>query len=136
MAEQNSFLGTGWGFPPTFVKGGRSVEMTADAEDINRSLQILFTTMKGERVMRPKYGCDLSIFQFEPIDTTLISYMTEVVRDAILLYEPRIRLIDLTLTPYQNEGRVDINVEYEIKGTNSRFNYVFPYYKEEGTNII
>lgn len=134
MAERN-FLGKGWGFPPTFTKGSPGVKMTTDAEDINRSLEILFTTAKGERVMQPKYGCDLSQFQFEPIDTTMINYMTEVVREAILYFEPRIRLIDLTLEPYQNEGRIDINIEYEIKNTNSRFNYVFPFYKEEGSNI-
>ncbi|MFH5833418.1 GPW/gp25 family protein [Halalkalibaculum sp. DA384] len=135
MDEGRSFLGKGWGFPPAFVRGSRSVDMTQGAEDINLSLTILFTTMTGERVMQPRYGCDLSQFQFEPIDTTMITYMTEVVRDAILYFEPRIRLIDLTLVPFQHEGRINITLEYEIKKTNSRFNYVFPFYKEEGSNI-
>lgn len=135
MDEENTFLGKGWSFPPTFMKGSRSVVMTSGEEDINRSLQILFTTLKGERVMRPEYGCDLSQFQFEPIDTTMLNYMREVVRDAILLYEPRIRLVGLSLEPRPGEGRIDITVEYEIKRTNSRFNYVFPFYREEGTNI-
>lgn len=135
MEEENTFLGIGWSFPPTFMKGSRSVVMTEGEEDIKRSLQILFTTLKGERVMRPEYGCDLSQFQFEPIDTTMLNYMREVVRDAILLYEPRIRLLDLSMEPRTGEGRIDITVEYEIKRTNSRFNYVFPFYREEGTNI-
>lgn len=135
MKENSEFLGRGWDFPPTFSRSSRSAAMTEGEEDINRSLRILFTTLKGERVMRPNYGCDLSQFQFEPIDTTMLNYMQEVVRDAILLYEPRIRLIDLGLDPHPGEGRIDIEVQYEIKSTNSRFNYVFPFYREEGTNI-
>ena len=33
------------------------------------------------------------------------------------------------------EGRVLIGVAYRVKATNSRFNFVFPYYKDEGTDI-
>ncbi|MCW9708162.1 GPW/gp25 family protein [Fodinibius salsisoli] len=134
MAEKN-FLGTGWSFPPTFNRGKGGVQMTSDAEDINRSLQILFTTMIGERVMQPRYGCDLQQFLFEPIDTSMKSYMREIIRDAILYFEPRIRLLQLYLEPIETEGRIDITIEYEIKGTNSRFNFVYPFYIEEGTEI-
>ena len=109
--------------------------MTSDADDINRSLQILLTTMIGERVMQPRYGCDLHQFVFEPINTSMITYMREIIRDAILYFEPRIKLLKLHLEPFENEGRIDITLEYEIKGTNSRFNYVYPFYLEEGTEI-
>ncbi|MDZ7695054.1 MAG: GPW/gp25 family protein [Balneolaceae bacterium] len=135
MAEEKSFLGTGWSFPPKFSKGSGKIQMTTDEDDINRSLQILFTTMVGERVMQPRYGCDLHQFLYEPIDTSMITYMREIIRDAILYFEPRIKLLDLYLEPFEYEGRIDITVEYEIKGTNSRFNYVYPFYQEEGTEI-
>jgi flagellar motor switch protein FliM len=35
----------------------------------------------------------------------------------------------------QNEGVVWIEIVYRVKSTNSRFNFVFPFYKLEGTDI-
>ena len=135
MADNSSFLGTGWGFPPTFNKESRGVEMTSDVADINKSLEILFSTALGERLMQPRYGANLNRFLFEPITETLKTYMKDLINDAILYHEARIKLLDLKLEAFELEGRIDITLEYLIKGTNSRYNYVYPYYLEEGTNI-
>ena len=135
MAEKKSFLGTGWSFPPSFRKGKGGVLMTSDAEDINRSLEILFSTLPGERVLQPRYGCDLHQFLYEPIDPSMLSSMKDIVTDSILYFEPRIRLVNLYLVPFENGGRIDITIEYEIKGTNSRYNFVYPFYLKEGTEI-
>lgn len=135
MADSNSFLGTGWSFPPTFNKESRGVVMTSDVEDINKSLEILFSTALGERLMQPKYGANLDRFLFEPITESLKTYMKDLINDAILYHEARIKLLDLQLEAIELEGRIDITLEYMIKGTNSRYNYVYPYYLEEGTNI-
>jgi phage baseplate assembly protein W len=61
--------------------------------------------------------------------------MKDLIKDAILYHEARIKLIDLKLEVFDLEGRIDITLEYMVKGTNSRYNYVYPYYLEEGTNI-
>jgi len=135
MAETKSFLGTGWGFPPTFSKEKKGVVMTSDIDDINKSLEILFSTVLGERIMQPTYGSDLSKFLFEPIDTTLKTYMKDLINDSILYHEPRIKLLDLTIEPFELEGRINITIEYLVRGTNSRYNYVYPFYLEEGTNL-
>lgn len=128
----NSFLGTGWGFPPTFRKGTQTVDMVSDEQDVQQSLEILLTTGVGERVMQYRYGCNMTRLLFEPLNTTLQTYMEDIVKTAILYFEPRIVLNSVKLIPMSNEGRVDIKVEYTIAGTNSRYNYVYPFYKEEG----
>lgn len=128
-----SFLGTGWAFPPTFVKGSQNVTMASDEEDIKQSLQILLTTGIGERVMQAKYGCNMTRLLFEPVNTTLQTYMEDIVKTAILYFEPRIVLNAVVLEPFANEGRIDIKVDFTIEGTNSRYNYVYPFYKEEST---
>lgn len=135
MSKHKSFLGIGWSFPPTFKKEKGGVLMTTDEEDINKSLEILFSTGLGERLMQPTYGSDLSRFLFEPISATLKTYMKDLIKDAILYHEPRIKLLDLTLVSYDTEGKIDITLEYLVKITNSRYNYVYPFYLEEGTNI-
>ena len=137
MAEENkSFLGTGWGFPPNFVKGLNSVELISDEEDIRSSLEILLSTRIGERIMQPTYGCELTKLLFEPIDIALTAYIKDLINDAILYHEPRIVLNDVILDISDSEeGIVEITLDYTITSTNSRYNYVYPFYLNEGTNI-
>ena len=131
-----SFLGTGWGFPPAFSIGNGGVGMLSDAEDIQSSLQILLSTRPGERVMLPRYGCNLDEMIFEPLTTTFKTYMKDLISTAILYFEPRIDVNNIELDDTgELEGRILISVDYTIRSTNSRFNFVYPFYKKEGTEI-
>lgn len=131
-----SFLGTGWSFPPTFDKSAAALLLTSDEEDIQRSLQILLSTRKGERVMVPDYGCNLEEMLFEPMTTTFKSYIRDMIRTAILFYEARIELHAVKIDDSREaEGVILIIVDYTVRTTNSRFNFVYPYYKQEGTEI-
>ncbi len=89
MSIDKSFLGTGWGFPPEFNKQG-SVRKVAAEEDIHESLFILLSTNPGERVMQPTYGCGLKSQIFEEINETAVTVMVDLVRRAILFFEPRV----------------------------------------------
>ena len=134
MKKNNSLLGTGWGFPPAFSRES-GVHMASDEEDIRQSLKILLSTEVGERVMQPKYGCNMNRLVFEPLDTSLQTYMKHLINTAILYFEPRIILNNVQLEAVVNEGRIDINLDYTIATTNTRHNYVYPFYKKEGTEI-
>jgi len=125
-----SFLGTGWSFPPSFSEG--KVSMSADETDIYESLHILFGTSAGERFLQPKYGLDMHELLFEPMNTTLRTFLVDRIRTAILVYEPRIRVVNLNIdSPDPNEGTLSILLEYEVRATNSRFNLVFPFYNND-----
>jgi uncharacterized protein len=132
MGDDPSFLGTGWSFPPTFTERGADVATVFDAEDIHQSLQILFATSLGERVMQDDYGCDLGRFLFEEIDQSLINSLTGLVSDAILFHEPRIALNNLQISDGEAEaGLLLIQMDYTIRTTNSRYNMVYPFYLSE-----
>src|SRR5688572_33308782 len=94
----NSFLGTGWSFPPTFNFETKGIELVKDIEDINQSLNILLSTSLGERVMQPRYGCNLHDYLFEPLSSDVIGYIQDLVENAILIYEPRILAERVTVT--------------------------------------
>lgn len=130
-----TFLGTGWSFPPVFDNETGTIELVSNLEDINQSLNILLSTSLGERVMQPKYGCNLTDYLFEALSSTTIGYIKDRVENAILFYEPRIIVEKIEVTSDESfdliEGRFTISVEYTIIGTNSRFNYVYDYYKNE-----
>ncbi len=135
MESDHQFIGTGWGFPPTFRKADNKLEMVSGREDIEQSLEILLSTHVGERIMQPKYGCNLDRLIFEPLDSTLVTYIKELIETAILYFEPRIIVNNITIEPIHNEGKLEITIDYTIAVTNSRFNYVYPFYKTEGTEV-
>ncbi len=136
MSNETNFLGRGWAFPPVFYAASKSVGMEEGVEDINSSLFILLNTVTGERVMEVKYGCDMKEFVFEPLTTTLKTYMTDKIKTAIAFYEPRIEVENVELTDDEElEGKVIIDILYKVRSTNSRYNFVFPFYKQEGTEL-
>ncbi len=132
MEAKKSFLGVGWSFPPTFYKNPCRVEMVSDEEDIEQSLKILLSTRHGERIMQPEYGCNLDVLLFEPINTSLITFVKDLIEKAILYHEPRIDLkkIDI-ITDQVLEGLLLIELEYVIRTTNSRYNMVYPFLLKE-----
>ena len=134
----SSFLGTGWSFPPQFEPGGApgSVVMTSGEEDVEASLRILFGTALGERFLNPKYGLDMHELLFDPVSTTLKTYLEDRIKTTVLIYEPRINLVSLELdTSDLLEGNLRILVEYEIRATNSRYNLVFPFYTTDSNEV-
>ncbi|OEJ98589.1 hypothetical protein A8C32_05155 [Flavivirga aquatica] len=135
--KHSLFLGTGWGFPPTFHKeSSLGIEMTSNEKDIQQSLEILLNTKIGERVMNPRYGCDIYAYLFESISNSRVHQIIEMIRIAILRFEPRIKLIKVHLDESEYlDGVIKVNLDYRIPLTNTRFNLVFPYYKIEGTDI-
>ena len=134
--QKDDFLGKGWGFPPTFNPAIQGVEMTEKEEDINRSLQILLTTRAGERIMQPKYGCNLDEMVFEALSTTTKTIIIDKITTAILYFEPRIEVTSINMdTTNELAGEILIRIEYQVRATNSRFNFVFPFYVNEGTEL-
>ncbi len=130
------FLGRGWSFPPAFSKHSSRVEMLEQEADIASSLEILLSTVPGERVMLAEFGCNLQELVFENIDTTLKTLMVDKIQSAILYFEPRIDVETVRLDDRLGlEGVVLIEINYRVRATNSRFNFVFPFYKNEGTDI-
>lgn len=133
---KRDFLGRGWSFPPAFNVGRAGVEMLEEEADIASSLEILLGTAQGERTMLPQYGCNMDELVFENLDTQMKTLMADKIETAILYHEPRIELEKVRLNEDgELEGVVLIEINYRVKSTNSRFNFVSPYYKLEGTDI-
>ncbi len=136
MNDNKNFLGRGWSFPPEFNRASKGVEMLEQEKDIESSLNILLSTRLGERIMQPDYGCNLDEMVFEAMNLTMRTYLKDLIEHAILYHEPRIELEKLEIdTEREVEGVLLILIDYRVRTTNSRFNFVYPYYKNEGTNL-
>jgi len=141
MADNDlgSFLGTGWGFPPTFKRSNRGVSMVSDLEDIKESITILLSTILGERVMRHDFGANLHELVFENMNLTSKTIATSTIKTALVLYEPRVKVNSVELEEGVNDslqGLMNIRVDYTVRAVNSRFNLVFPFYLTEGGQLL
>jgi len=130
MAKE--FLGRGWKFPVNVDPEGH-IAMSEYEEDIKEAIWIILSTSKGERVMRPDFGCGIHDYVFASLNTSNLMLIENNVREALTIWEPRIKLLKVeTLSEKAAEGILMINIEYEVRTTNNRFNLVYPFYLKEG----
>lgn len=132
--QSGTFLGTGWAFPPAFFDGGEDVRMVSGEEDIFQSLQILLATSLDERVMQEDYGCNLRDYLFAELDQRLLDDLRSAVTNAIRAHETRINLEDVgfEIDADPQGAVIHIRIAFLVRGTNSRFNMVYPFYLQEG----
>lgn len=130
--RDKSYLGKGWAFPPRLGENSVPTAMVSAEEDIRQSLFILFSTRKGERIMRPDFGSDLHNMVFHNMDLTARTQLRDAIERAVLYFEPRITLVDVQFdVSEERNGIMRISLEYIVRQTNARSNMVYPYYYEE-----
>jgi phage baseplate assembly protein W len=126
-----SFLGVGWGFPVSPDSSG-ALAIAAYEESVRQAVWIVLGTAKGERAMRPDFGCGIHDLVFEQNTAATAGKVTQLVKETLLRLEPRIDLLDVQVQA-QNSGEVlQISIDYGVRATNNTFNLVFPFYLEQG----
>jgi phage baseplate assembly protein W len=132
MVDPRAFLGRGWSFPVRVDEKTGAVRLSEYEADIQQSMWIILSTAKGERVMRPDFGCGIHNLVFEVINTTTLTDIEENVREALALFESRIEVRQVkTLTNAGVDGQVRISIDYDVRGTNNQLNFVYPFYIKE-----
>ena len=126
------FLGRGWTFPVKIDDRG-GIALSEYEKKIKESIMIILSTAKGERVMRPDFGCDIHEFAFSIINTSALTMIKSAVKGALLSWEPRIEVLDVgTSSEKIEDGILLISVDYKIRTINNEFNLVYPFYLKAG----
>ena len=124
------FLGKGWPFP-VFDKTSAIPTRIGEAS-IRDAIWIILATAPGERVMRPDFGCGVHALVFAVHDSTTLGRVEREVYEALVRWEPRIEVLDVT-TQEKGKGEVLlINIHYRVRSTNNFFNLVYPFYLTAG----
>ena len=125
------FLGVGLSFPLKVEDG--KVAMSGYEESVRQSIVLILGTAKGERIMRPDFGCGLQELGFSVNDTSTASLAIFYIEEALKKWEPRIELINVDVGTDNNEGdKLNIGIEYRVITTNTRYNLVYPFYLGRG----
>ena len=128
----SDFLGVGWAFPVSVDARGR-IALARQERDIEEAVQMILLTPKGQRVMRPDFGCQIHDLTFSPNDATTAGLAAYYVKEALGMWEPRIRVQDVsTSIDPRNASRLLIEIHYEIKASHDRRSLVFPFYSIPG----
>ena len=86
--------------------------------------------------MQPAYGCRIHAMIFESINENTITEIKDAIERAILFFEPRISLNSIDVdTSDSYEGRLNIQLNYTVRTTNTRSNIVYPFYYIEGSHV-
>jgi uncharacterized protein len=128
----SDFLGLGWNFPVDCDDDGGQIELAPDGEEgVRQSIWMILGTSRGERVMRPDFGCGIHDLVFGVNDAATATAVAGAVRDALAAWEPRIDVLDVYAVPDPSRPNLlTIEINYRVRSTNSRFNLVYPFYLE------
>jgi len=128
MTAGADFIGRGWSYPlGTSATGG--IALSSGDDEISESIRLILGTAPGERPMRPDFGCAVHDLVFAAVDANFAGQVAYEVRASLLRWEPRIEVVDVTVTlDDERDGVVLIGIDYTLRTTNDRRNLVFPFY--------
>jgi hypothetical protein len=122
------FIGAGWAFPPTTDATGGIALVTRERE-VDQAIRLILGTARGERPMRPEFGCRIHDHVFGPANAATAGQIAYDVREALERWEPRIVVLEVGVSYDRIEtGTLYVDVAYQIVGSNDPRNLVFPFY--------
>jgi len=131
MATRRDFLGKGWAFPVN-AGGTGGVSSSSYERDIEESVRVIIGTAFGERVMRPDFGCGIHDLVFAPNNAGTRQLVIHHVKEALYTWEPRVINVEVDAqSDPGNPAMILVDLSYEVRATNSKFNLVYPFYLEK-----
>jgi len=130
VAQGGDFIGIGWSFPTTITPAG-SVRLVGGGEDIDAAIRMILSTIPGERVMRPEFGCKAKLLLFAALNAATHALLAQYVEQALKRWEPRIDLEQVNVNADPDpakEGVLLCTIEYTIKATHDRRSIVYPFF--------
>lgn len=128
----DDFIGAGWAFPVRTDAGG-GIALSSGTRKIEESMRLILSTARGERPMRPEFGCGIHNLVFDGVGPDSIDRISDEVRSALLRWEPRAVVAEVLVTPDEDDqALVYIDVRYTTTSTNDPRNLVFPFYTIPG----
>ena len=128
MAQQVDFVGRGFAFPMGANPSGGTA-MVGGTHNIEQAMLLVLGTAKGERAMRPEFGCGIHELVFDTVDPSLVGRVSREVSESLTRWVPRIEVKAVTASADPaSPSTLLVDVAYLVKATNDQRNLVFPFY--------
>ncbi len=126
--DNNNIIGAGWSSPLRIDSRG-GIALSQHDTGIEESIRMILSTARGERCMRPNFGCDIHNLVFAPNNATTWGLAAHYVEEALGMWEPRINVIEIDPQPdLDDPSRLLINIKYSLKATNDSRSLVYPFF--------
>jgi phage baseplate assembly protein W len=124
----DNLVGAGVAFPLRVdARGGLALSRSHD--DVDEAIRLIVGTAKGERPMRPEFGCGIHDYVFEAIDSYTLGRIDYEIRLSLDRWEPRIDINDIEFDTSEAElGKLIIDISYSLRATSDVRNLVYPFY--------
>lgn len=124
---------------PEFYGRGASHPLRPDARGlaeavgrrkVEESILLILGTARGERVMRPDFGCNLNTLVFAPNNSTTANLARYYVQDGLARWEGRVEVLNVEVTNDHANAALVIDITYRLRATHDVHTLVFPFYLE------
>lgn len=130
------FLGCGMKFPPQIDKSTGRFAVSSGAASVKEAIYLILMTSRGERWLEPDFGGRLMSYTFMDTSLTLLGLMSNELRALLLEQEPRISGVNVEIDSETREGCLLVEITYTLAESNTRDNFVFPFYINAQTEEV
>lgn len=118
---------TGWAFPVE-TDGRGDIETVTGEADIREAIRVILGTAKGERVMRPAFGCAIHDHVFAAVTPATLGSIERDIREALDRWEPRIEVESVEADDASEDpGVVDVTIAYRIRARDRTSTLTYPF---------
>ncbi len=127
-----AILGSGWKFPIR-LSGRGGFSLSLEEQDVAEAIWIVLSTARGERIMRPEFGCGVHDYVFAPNNANTRGAVAYQAQQALIRWEPRIDVVDVRADDDPGQPNLLlISIDYRIRANNAFHNLVYPFFLLEG----
>jgi hypothetical protein len=127
-----SILGAGWRFP-IVINGRGGFSFSSGEQSVAEAIWVILSTARGERIMRPEFGCGIHDYLFAPNNASTRGAIAYQVQQALVRWEPRIDVAEVRVQDDPDQPNLLlIHVDYRIRANNAFHNLVYPFFIQEG----
>jgi hypothetical protein len=100
-----------------------NIKLAENVAAVMSSIDNILRTRKGERCYLPEFGSNLMDAVFEPLDDTILKYLSRDLKTTIEKWDDRVIVDDMQLYPDPDQGALSITVVFSIKGQSGLYEY-------------
>ena len=106
------------GRPGFSTASSGALDLARDETAIRQGLVLLLSTVPGERVRRPEFGCDLHQLLFATNDETTQGLAIHYVTEAVAKWEPRVELVTVDASAHPDiASALVISLSYRVRAS-------------------
>ena len=95
--------------------GGRDIAKLTNEQAVLESIKNLLSTEPGQRIMNPSYGCSLTQYLFEQLDSMTTAIIKRNILVAISVYEPRVENLQIDIIEMPDINSYVVNIRFNMK---------------------